>query len=52
MACLHQWAIDFCTASACTLAVEIGESKLDEEDSMEIDDMISACAWLVTVDKD
>jgi hypothetical protein len=34
------------------LAVEVGETKLDEENISEIDDMISVCAGLVTVDKE
>jgi hypothetical protein len=33
------------------LAVEIGEFKLDEENLPEIDDMVSTCAGLVTVDE-
>jgi hypothetical protein len=33
------------------LAVEIGESKLDEENLPEIEDVLSVCAGLVTVDE-
>jgi hypothetical protein len=33
------------------LAVEIGESKLDEENISEIEDIVSVCAGLVTVDE-
>jgi ankyrin repeat protein len=33
------------------LGVEIGESKLDEENLPEVEDMISVCAGLVTVDE-
>ena len=32
------------------LAVEIGESKLDEDNLSEIEDIVSVCAGLVTVD--
>jgi hypothetical protein len=34
------------------LAVEIGESELDEENLPEIEDMVSVCAGLVTVDEE
>ena len=34
------------------LAVEIGEPKLDEENLPEIEDMVSVCAGLVTVDEE
>jgi hypothetical protein len=34
------------------LAVEIGGSKLDEENLPEIEDMLSVCAGLVTVDEE
>jgi hypothetical protein len=34
------------------LAVKVGETKLDEDNISEIDDMISVCAGLVTVDKE
>jgi hypothetical protein len=34
------------------LAVEIGESKLDEENLPEIEDVLSVCAGLVTVDEE
>lgn len=34
------------------LAVEIGETSLDEENLPEIDDMVSSCAGLVAVDKE
>jgi hypothetical protein len=34
------------------LAVEISESELDEENLPEIEDMVSVCACLVTVDKE
>jgi hypothetical protein len=33
------------------LAVEVGESALDEENLPEIEDMVGVCAGLVTVDK-
>jgi ankyrin repeat protein len=34
------------------LAVEVGESELDEENLTQIEDMVSVCAGLVTVDKE
>jgi hypothetical protein len=34
------------------LAVEIGEPKLDEDNLLEIEDMVSMCAGLVTVDEE
>jgi hypothetical protein len=34
------------------LAVEIGESELDEDNLPEIEDMVSRCAGLVTVDEE
>ncbi|PKS08586.1 hypothetical protein jhhlp_004972 [Lomentospora prolificans] len=34
------------------LAVEVGESELDEENLPQTEDMVSACAGLVTVDKE
>ena len=34
------------------LAVEVGEPKLDEENLPEIEDIISVCAGLVTVDEE
>ena len=34
------------------LAVEVGEPELDEENLPQIDDMVSVCAGLVTVDKE
>ncbi len=34
------------------LAVEIGELELDEENLPEIEDMVSVCAGLVTVDEE
>ena len=34
------------------LAVEVGESELDEENLPEIEDMVSVCAGLVTVDEE
>ncbi|KAI9727372.1 MAG: hypothetical protein M1834_008443 [Cirrosporium novae-zelandiae] len=34
------------------LAIEIGESKLDKDNIPEVEDMISACAGLVTVDQE
>jgi Ankyrin repeats (3 copies) len=34
------------------LAVEVGESKLDEENLPEIEDVLSVCAGLVTVDEE
>ena len=34
------------------LAVEVGESRLDEENITEIEDMVSVCAGLVTVDEE
>lgn len=34
------------------LAVEVGESELDEENFPEIEDMVSVCAGLVTVDEE
>lgn len=33
------------------LAVEVGESKLDEENHPEIEDVVSMCAGLVTVNE-
>ncbi|KFY70028.1 hypothetical protein V499_09532 [Pseudogymnoascus sp. VKM F-103] len=32
------------------LAIEVGESELDEENLLEIEDMVSVCAGLVTID--
>jgi hypothetical protein len=34
------------------LAVEVGNSELDEENLPEIEDMISVCAGLVTIDNE
>ena len=34
------------------LGVEVGESELDEENLPEIEDMVSACAGLVTIDEE
>ena len=34
------------------LGVEVGESKLDEDNLPEVEDMVSVCAGLVTVDKE
>ena len=34
------------------LAVEVGESALDEENLPQIEDIVSVCAGLVTVDKE
>jgi Ankyrin repeats (3 copies) len=34
------------------LAVEVGESKLDEDNLPEVEDMVSVCAGLVTVDEE
>jgi hypothetical protein len=34
------------------LAVEVGESELDQENLPEIEDMVSVCAGLVTVDEE
>jgi len=34
------------------LAVEVGKSKLDEENLPEMEDMVSVCAGLVTVDEE
>jgi len=34
----------------CALAVEIGSSEFDEENLPDVDDMVSACAGLVTID--
>jgi hypothetical protein len=34
------------------LAVEVGETKLNEHNLPEIEDMVSVCAGLVTVDKE
>ena len=34
------------------LAVEVGEPKLDEENLPQIEDMVSVCAGLVTVDEE
>lgn len=35
----------------CALGVEVGEPKLDQDNLPEVEDMLSACAGLVTVDK-
>lgn len=34
------------------LAIEIGDSKLDEENLLQIEDMVSVCAGLVTIDEE
>jgi ankyrin repeat protein len=34
------------------LGVEVGESKLDEENLPDVEDIVSACAGLVTIDKE
>ena len=34
------------------LAVKAGDSKLDKDNLREIEDMVSVCAGLVTIDKD
>jgi hypothetical protein len=34
------------------LAIVVGESELDEDNLPEIEDMVSACAGLVTIDKE
>ena len=34
------------------LAVEVGESELDEDNLPELEDMVSVCAGLVTIDEE
>ena len=52
------WWISFSARPLTTLelqhalAVEIGESAIDEENLPEIEDMVSVCAGLVTVDEE
>ena len=52
------WWIAFTTRPLTTLelqhalAVEIGERAIDEENLPEIEDMVSVCAGLVTVDEE
>jgi ankyrin repeat protein len=36
----------------CALAVEVGESELDEENLPQLEDIVSVCAGLVTVDEE
>ncbi|KAG4439905.1 hypothetical protein IFR05_004629 [Cadophora sp. M221] len=40
------------TELQCALGVEVGESGLDEENLPDIEDMVSACAGLVTIDEE
>ena len=35
-----------------TLAVEVGELKLDEEDLSQVEDMVSVCAGLAMIDEE
>ena len=52
------WWISFTTRPLTTLelqhalAVEIGERAIDEENLLETEDMVSACAGLVTIDEE
>jgi ankyrin repeat protein len=39
------------TELQCALAVEVGETQLDDENIPELEDMVSVCAGLVTVDE-
>jgi hypothetical protein len=49
---LRRETTEYIRTSACTCCEEVGESELDKDNLSEIQDMVSVCAGLVTIDEE